>query len=258
MSPHPSPIPQNRQAWNAVGGEPSTVPPQGQAALRALARLSLDLEGRDVLNLQCGAGHDAVALARMGARVTGLDFSSAQLEAARGRAERAGVELSLVEADVHALPAHVEGESFDCALALGGVLCWVADLDRWADGIRHVLRPRGSFVVYDVHPLAAILENVQGSLRPVRSYFGSPEGTPRVATWRHLRSPHDAPPPPQPVTTWDWSLSAIFTALLRAGLELSEFVELPERGEIYRWAQLEDDARTRVPGFFCARFTRKA
>ncbi len=258
MSPHPSPIVQNRRAWNAAGGEPDDAPSQARSVLRALAGLSLDLEGRDVLNLQCGAGHDAVALARMGARVTGLDFSSAQLGAARGLAEREGVELALVEADIHSLAAHVEAERFDCVLALGGVLCWVADLDRWAGGIRHVLKPRGSFVVYDVHPVAAILENVRGSLRPARSYFGSAGGTPRVTTWRHLRNPRGAPPPPQQITTWDWSLSAIFTALLRAGLELSEFVELPERGEIYRWAELEDDARSRVPGFFCARFTRKA
>ncbi|MGB7789990.1 MAG: methyltransferase domain-containing protein, partial [Terrimicrobiaceae bacterium] len=52
-----------------------------------------DLSGLDVVHLQCHIGTDTISLARLGARVTGLDFSPSALAAARQLAERANVEI---------------------------------------------------------------------------------------------------------------------------------------------------------------------
>jgi SAM-dependent methyltransferase len=57
-----------------------------------------------VLDAGCGSGRLTVALALTGAEVTGVDANASQLEAARGRADAAGVELTLLEADFDALP----------------------------------------------------------------------------------------------------------------------------------------------------------
>lgn len=54
-----------------------------------------DLSGLDVVHLQCHIGTDTISLARLGARVTGLDFSPSALAAARQLAERANVEIDL-------------------------------------------------------------------------------------------------------------------------------------------------------------------
>ncbi|MGH3810570.1 MAG: SAM-dependent methyltransferase, partial [Pseudonocardiaceae bacterium] len=49
-----------------------------------------DLTGRRGVHLQCHIGTDTLSLTRLGARMTGLDFSSAALAHARRLAERAG------------------------------------------------------------------------------------------------------------------------------------------------------------------------
>ena len=48
-------------------------------------------QGRDVLQLGCGTGEDAMRLARRGARVVGVDVSSEGLRRARTRAREAGL-----------------------------------------------------------------------------------------------------------------------------------------------------------------------
>lgn len=72
-----------------------------RAAVRELA----PRDGAVILDLCAGSGDVALLLARRsGARVIGADFSAAMLEAARGKARRAGVPLPLVRADAMALP----------------------------------------------------------------------------------------------------------------------------------------------------------
>src|SRR4051794_23571465 len=58
------------------------------------------LAGLEVLHLQCHIGTDTLSLARLGARVTGLDFSPASLDVARRLADEAGLEIAWVESDV--------------------------------------------------------------------------------------------------------------------------------------------------------------
>ncbi len=103
--------------------------------------------GERLLDVGCGTGRHAVALAARGAVVTGVDLSSAMLERARTRAATAGVDIELVEADARDLPPGPE--PYDAAICLcEGAFCLVAD---------------------DVEPLAhdrAILTSIHASLRP--------------------------------------------------------------------------------------------
>src|SRR4051795_9471566 len=56
-----------------------------------------DIEGLDGVHLQCHIGTDTVSLARLGARMTGLDFSAPALEQGRSLAAATGVEVEFVE-----------------------------------------------------------------------------------------------------------------------------------------------------------------
>lgn len=70
---------------------------------------------RSILDVACGDGVFAVAMAQRGYRVTGVDLSAAMLRLAGERAEDAGVEVEFVLADMRALEL---GRKFDLAT------CW--------------------------------------------------------------------------------------------------------------------------------------
>jgi SAM-dependent methyltransferase len=72
-----------------------------------------------VLDLGCGSGIWAVELAKRGWQVTGIDFVPKALRRARERAEEAGVEVRLIEADVTRLRESDVGSGFRFLLDLG-------------------------------------------------------------------------------------------------------------------------------------------
>ena len=97
-----------------------------------------------VLDVGCGSARLTVALAEAGASVTGIDTNAGQLGQARGRAEEAGVELNLLEADFNA-PLPFADASFDAVtsrLALMAASDPVATLME----LRRVLVPAGRLV----------------------------------------------------------------------------------------------------------------
>lgn len=85
-------------------GRPSPV-------LEAWLAANPDARGRALVP-GCGAGHDAVALARAGFEVVALDFAPGAIEAVRARAAREGLALEAVEGDALALGAGLAG-TFD-------------------------------------------------------------------------------------------------------------------------------------------------
>jgi SAM-dependent methyltransferase len=104
----------------------------------AFAQLG-DLNDRDVLDFGCGHGMAAVALAKLGARVTGLDLSPGYLLEARCRAEANGVSIVFAQADGDRIP--IADESFD--RIWGNAILHHLDLNRAARELHRVLRPAG-------------------------------------------------------------------------------------------------------------------
>jgi demethylmenaquinone methyltransferase / 2-methoxy-6-polyprenyl-1,4-benzoquinol methylase len=99
--------------------------------------------GDRVLDAACGTGDLAIAAARAGGRVTGLDFSGRMLE----RARRKAPELEWVEGDVLALP--FEDWSFD-AVTIGFGIRNVSDLELGLRELARVLRPGGRIAVLEI------------------------------------------------------------------------------------------------------------
>ena len=104
--------------------------------------------GRRILDVGCGLGDDAAALAKIvtpGGTVVGVDGSRAMIEAARAR--YSGVEgLTFESADAGAMP--FDDASFD-ACRVDRVLQHIADPAPVIREMARVLRPGGSLVAYD-------------------------------------------------------------------------------------------------------------
>src|ERR1044072_2153623 len=80
-----------------------------------------DISGKRVLHLQCHIGRDTLCLARRGATVTGLDFSSEALKVARSLSEVTGLRAEFVEGTVDQAPDLTPGP-FDLVFTTWGTI----------------------------------------------------------------------------------------------------------------------------------------
>jgi ubiquinone/menaquinone biosynthesis C-methylase UbiE len=99
--------------------------------------------GVSVLDLACGTGNAAIAAARAGGRVTGLDLAPKLLEQGRAKAEAEGLEIEWVEGDAEELP--FEDGSFDRVLSTFGHM-FAPRHRRVADEMARVCRAGGAIV----------------------------------------------------------------------------------------------------------------
>ena len=184
-----------------------------------------DVRGLRAVHLQCHVGTDTLSLARLGARVTGLDFSAASLAEARRLAERAGPPVELVQADVHDAVEVLGAGVFDLVYTGVGALCWLPEVRRWAAVVAGLLRPGGRLHLREGHPVLWALDDTRDDdllvlrfpcvERPEPTEFDE-EGTyvETDAALTHTRS-HE----------WNHGIGETVTALLDAGLEITALVE---------------------------------
>ncbi|MCT9011637.1 class I SAM-dependent methyltransferase [Streptomyces rhizosphaerihabitans] len=198
----------------------------GGSRIRALERAEVgEVRGRSLLHLQCHVGVDTLSWARLGARVTGVDFAAEGVTTARSLAADIDPSAVFVEADVLALPTHLDGH-FDIVYTSHGVLGWLPDLRRWAEVVAHFIAPGGFVYVFESHPAAWMLDNHldKPELRLRYSYFGEPE--PLAFEYR---SPTAVPGREMPGVEYAWghSLGEIVSALASAGLTIEFLHEWP-------------------------------
>jgi demethylmenaquinone methyltransferase/2-methoxy-6-polyprenyl-1,4-benzoquinol methylase len=110
---------------------------------RAATAAAVVRPGDRVLDSCCGTGDLALACARAGGQVTGLDFSERMLE----RARRKSGAIEWMQGDALALP--FEGGSFDSATVGFGVRN-LADLELGLRELRRVLREGGRLGVLEI------------------------------------------------------------------------------------------------------------
>ncbi len=102
--------------------------------------------GTRILDVGCGAGTNALYLARLGYRVTGVDVADGAVAAARSRAERAGLDVEFHVADALQLP--FEGATFGGAIDVGCFHSLPIDLrPAYSRELARVLRPGGAYAV---------------------------------------------------------------------------------------------------------------
>src|SRR5438270_13206705 len=95
-----------------------------------LAELGPRVAGKSLLHLQCHFGMDTLNWARLGATVTGLDFSAPAIEAARRLSADSGIAGRFIQANVYEA-ATATGETFDIVYTGIGALNWLPDIRAW-------------------------------------------------------------------------------------------------------------------------------
>jgi demethylmenaquinone methyltransferase/2-methoxy-6-polyprenyl-1,4-benzoquinol methylase len=115
---------------------------------RRLIRLAGIRPGELALDVCCGTGDVAFALAAAGATVTGFDFSEPMLAVARNRARAVAPGASPVFQQGDALNLPFADASFDVVTISYG-LRNLADFDRGVRELARVLRPGGRLLVLD-------------------------------------------------------------------------------------------------------------
>jgi SAM-dependent methyltransferase len=184
-----------------------------------------DVAGLRGVHLQCHIGTDTLSLARLGATMTGLDFSPKSLEQARGLAERAGPPVTYVESDVYGAVDALGSEQFDLVYTGIGALCWLPDIKRWAQTGAALLKPGGRLFIREGHPVLWALADTRDDDLIVLDYpyYELPE--PLVFDEPGTYVATDAVFSHNITNEWNHGIGEIITAVLDAGLTVTGFVE---------------------------------
>ena len=130
-----------------------------------IARFLAPIGGRTILDVGTGTGRAAIALARRGAVVTGVDASMEMLAVARTRAADQHVDVSFIHGDAHGL-AFDDG-AFDAVVCLR-VLMHTPD---WRQSLGELCRVARHRVVFD-YPALSSAAAIQALTRRVAAGAG--------------------------------------------------------------------------------------
>ena len=184
-----------------------------------------DIRGLRGVHLQCHIGTDTISLARLGARMTGLDFSPAALAEGRLLAGRTGADVDFVQSDLYDAVAALGGEQFDLVYTGIGALCWLPRIDDWARVVSELLKPGGRLFIREGHPVLWALADPdeRALLLLTEPYFETADPVAWTDETTYVET--DVTFANNTTHSWNHGLGEIVTALLDHGMELTSLVE---------------------------------
>jgi len=216
----------NKQLWNervpihvASSFYNVEVFKKGKNSLNSIeCHLLGNIDKQQWLHLQCHFGMDTLSLARMGAAVTGLDFSDQAIDTARALSQEINTQATFICCDVYSAPASLNNQ-FDGVFTSYGTIGWLPDLQAWANTIVRCLKPGGVFVMADFHPFIWMFDSAIQQI--TYSYFN------RETIFETEEGTYAQPDAPLQHTaiSWNHPISDILNALIQAGLRIDVFNE---------------------------------
>jgi SAM-dependent methyltransferase len=202
----------------------------GQNRLHGIERAELgDVSGKTLLHLQCHFGLDTLSWARLGAEVTGIDFSERAIEEARALAKELSIPATFLVSELYELPANLSGQ-FDIVFTSYGAIYWLPDIKRWGEIAGSYVKPGGTFYIAEFHPVGFMFDTDHGQNPDASDYV---RRYPYFHSDRPIRdeSPDYADPSTAMKNTvtysWSHSLSDIINALIGGGLQIEYVHEFP-------------------------------
>ena len=184
-----------------------------------------DISGLTTVHLQCHIGTDTLSLARLGASVTGLDFSASALEVARRLATDCGASIDYVEADVYHAVDALGGGRFDLVYTGVGALCWLPKIEQWAQTVSALLKPGGRLFIREGHPVLWSLCDPRDDELVVLEYhyFEQPGG--QLFSDPKTYVDHEGELASPAIVHFNHGLAEILTALMNNGMQLTAIEE---------------------------------
>lgn len=236
----------NRAAWNEaaqryaqeIEADIAFLRAGGKNLMEPELRLLADLHDwcKRAIHLQCAAGRDTLSLWNQGAaEVIGVDISDRMIACAQAKSDALDAPAAWYCCDVLDTPAELNGTA-DLVYTGRGALCWIMDIQAWAQVIARLLRPNGGrLYVFEGHPLDWVwdMDTPTLQLHPdpaFGDYFS--ETIESGPGWPPQYIPEEVVPPKEEQASKherQWTLGPILNALVQAGLRLEHFEEHPDR-----------------------------
>ncbi|HEY9258760.1 class I SAM-dependent methyltransferase [Chitinophaga sp.] len=218
----------NKELWNKrtavhVTSDFYDVPGflSGKTSLKEIELALLgDVMRQEILHLQCHFGQDTLSLARMGAKITGIDLSDAAIDEANKLNSQLNLQhnAQFICCDLYSAPAHLNAK-FDRVFTSYGTIGWLPDLDKWAAVVNHFLKPGGDFIMVDFHPVLWMMDDQFTTI--TYDYFNTEtiiEETAGTYTDPGSNIQNKS-------YSWNHPMSEIITTLTGQGLQLQVFQE---------------------------------
>jgi len=185
-----------------------------------------EVEGKDLLHLQCHFGIDTLSWARLGARVTGVDFSEEAITLARLLADELGLEATFVRSNVYHAPEVLDAD-FDVVYASRGVLGWLPDVPRWAAVVARYVRPGGFFYIHEMHPFLYVFDDRHDATEARVHFPYFPREEPIEFPVEGSYADPDAEVKAHVFYDWPHTIGEIVTSLVEHGLRIEFLHEFP-------------------------------
>ncbi|MGY0216604.1 class I SAM-dependent methyltransferase [Endozoicomonadaceae bacterium StTr2] len=173
-----------------------------------------DIAGKSLLHLQCHFGLDTLSWARLDAKVTGVDLSPAAIKQANQLKDKAELNAEFICADVYDFGAN-NTTQYDIVFTSFGAICWLPDINLWAETVASALKPGGQFYMAEFHPIYDLVAGYdyfhrdQADVDEEGTYTENCNGeTSTLMTWGH-------------------PLSDVINALIQAGIMIEQLNEFP-------------------------------
>lgn len=177
-----------------------------------------EIKGKKILHLQCHFGQDSISLSRLGAHVTGVDFSDKAIESAKQIAKKTQSDTTFICCDIYDLPDHLD-ETFDVVFTSYGVIGWLPDMEKWAKIVSTFLKPNGQFIFVEFHPVVWMFNDNFDEIN--YSYFNSGA---IVETETGTYADKNANIT-QDYVMWNHGLGEVLNSLIKNGLEINSMDE---------------------------------
>jgi len=184
-----------------------------------------DISGQRGVHLQCHIGTDTISLARLGASMTGVDFSGPAVRQARALSGQTGADATFVESDVYEAAEAVGHSGFDFVFTGIGALCWLPSVSRWAQVVADLLRPGGRLFIREGHPMLWTLQNGRDDDLLVVQYPYFERDVPMTFDEEGTYVTTDVVFEHNVTHEWNHGLGEIVTALLDAGMAITGLTE---------------------------------